>query len=629
MKSCFIFASALIAAGASQLACGSSQAPVVLGVAISPSTASLLLGGTQQFTATISGSTDTAVAWSVREGSSGGTVNSTGLYTAPAAAGTYHVVATSHADNTKSASATVTASQAPGVTVTVSPKTVTLLTGASQAFTTAVTNATDLSVAWTVQEGSVGGSVDAGGTYTAPASPGTFHVVATSNADKGKSDSATVTVNTPGPIAVFPALRSVMVGGAVAFNCVVNLPDTACNWSIQEGAGGGSITSAGQYTAPGTMGTYHVIATAHADSSKTATATVTVVAQGTVGSWVNVTPAGFNLNPGAFNNDNYGIQDVLADPARPSDFYFFTCLQGVWKSTDYGQTWKKISTGLDQGKMWTAAIDPNPNRDPATPPTLWSATGDAAVGIWKSTDGGITWTAHTTDNSTAAADCNNSYYANDAYALDVDPYDGKHLLTGFHQCAGLSESTDGGLTWRTVPVPGDMGASVYPFFVNTGTPATTRTTWLMQAQWDKNINGIYRTEDSGAHWQHVAPASEHAHGCSQFYQPGGGVIYAPSVPDGLIRSADLGKTWTQVSNLVANGVYGTSKLIYASYGWATGGNNAPNLQDAALAGTSWTQRTAPGGMTNGAKRVGVSSDGTHAVMVSGNWLAGIWRYVEP
>ena len=107
------------------------------------------------------------------------------------------------------------------------------------------------------------------------------------------------------------------------------------------------------------------------------------------------------------------------------------------------------------------------------------------------------------------------------------------------------------------------------------------------------------------------------------------MIYAPSVPDGLIRSADLGKTWTQVSNLVANGVYGTSKLIYASYGWATGGNNAPNLQDAALAGTSWTQRTAPGGMTNGAKRVGVSSDGTHAVMVSGNWLAGIWRYVEP
>ena len=565
----------------------------------------------------------------MREGSSGGTVNSTGLYTAPAAAGTYHVVATSHADNTKSASATVTASQAPGVTVTVSPKTVTLLTGASQAFTTAVTNATDLSVAWTVQEGSVGGSVDAGGTYTAPASPGTFHVVATSNADKGKSDSATVTVNTPGPIAVFPALRTVMVGGAVAFNCVVNLPDTACTWSIQEGAAGGSITSAGQYTAPGTTGTYHVIATAHADSSKTATATVTVVAKGTVGSWVNVTPAGFNLNPGAFNNDNYGIQDVLADPARPSDFYFFTCLQGVWKSTDYGQTWKKISTGLDQGKMWTAAIDPNPNRDPATPPTLWSATGDAAVGIWKSTDGGITWTAHTTDNSTAAADCNNSYYANDAYALDVDPYDGKHLLTGFHQCAGLSESTDGGLTWRTVPVPGDMGASVYPFFVNTGTPATTRTTWLMQAQWDKNINGIYRTEDSGAHWQHVAPASEHAHGCSQFYQPGGGVIYAPSVPDGLIRSADLGKTWTQVSNLVANGVYGTSKLIYASYGWATGGNNAPNLQDAALAGTSWTQRTAPGGMTNGAKRVGVSSDGTHAVMVSGNWLAGIWRYVEP
>ena len=63
---------------------------------------SLATGGTQQFTASVSGSSNTAVTWS----STGGTVSGTGLYTAPAAAGTYTVKATSVADSTKSASAT-------------------------------------------------------------------------------------------------------------------------------------------------------------------------------------------------------------------------------------------------------------------------------------------------------------------------------------------------------------------------------------------------------------------------------------------------------------------------------------------------------------------------------------------
>ena len=79
-----------------------------------------------------------------------------------------------------------------------------------------------------------------------------------------------------------------------------------------------------------------------------------------------------------FNNDNYGAQDVLVDPARPSDFYAFFCHQGVYKSTDYGQSWKKVNTGengddIDSGKPWGEAIDTNRCRDPSTPPTLYSA----------------------------------------------------------------------------------------------------------------------------------------------------------------------------------------------------------------------------------------------------------------
>jgi hypothetical protein len=73
-------------------------------VTLSPSSASLLTGGTQQFTATVRGIVDTTVTWTA----SAGSITSSGLYTAPATAGTYTVTATSVADATKSASATVT-----------------------------------------------------------------------------------------------------------------------------------------------------------------------------------------------------------------------------------------------------------------------------------------------------------------------------------------------------------------------------------------------------------------------------------------------------------------------------------------------------------------------------------------
>jgi photosystem II stability/assembly factor-like uncharacterized protein len=79
-------------------------------VTIDPATASLTTGGTQQFTATVSGTWHKTVTWSVQEGAAGGTVTSGGLYSAPSAAGTYHVVATSPTSGTSgTAPVTVTA----------------------------------------------------------------------------------------------------------------------------------------------------------------------------------------------------------------------------------------------------------------------------------------------------------------------------------------------------------------------------------------------------------------------------------------------------------------------------------------------------------------------------------------
>jgi len=79
----------------------------ITSVAVSPNTASLAPGQTQQFSALVNGtgSYSSAVTWSA---SAPGSITSTGLYTAPATAGSYTVTATSAQDASKSGAATVT-----------------------------------------------------------------------------------------------------------------------------------------------------------------------------------------------------------------------------------------------------------------------------------------------------------------------------------------------------------------------------------------------------------------------------------------------------------------------------------------------------------------------------------------
>lgn len=82
------------------------------------------------------------------------------------------------------------------VSVTPTPATVPIRGG--QRFAATVANAPDNAVTWAVQEGAVGGTIADDGAYTAPATPGTFHIVATSVYDPSKQTVVTVTVQAGG-----------------------------------------------------------------------------------------------------------------------------------------------------------------------------------------------------------------------------------------------------------------------------------------------------------------------------------------------------------------------------------------------------------------------------------------------
>lgn len=171
---------------------------------------------------------------------------------------------------------------AAAVSVAVSPSSASVLAGQSQAFLAQVTGTANTAVTWNVVE-SGGGNITMSGLYTAPGTPGTYHVNAVSLADPTKSGQAVVSVTTPPAISVSisPAATSLLAGQTQSFKATVTgTGNTAVTWSVLE-AGGGGISRDGLYTAPGTAGIYHVEAASVADPTKSAQATATV-ASGTL-----------------------------------------------------------------------------------------------------------------------------------------------------------------------------------------------------------------------------------------------------------------------------------------------------------------------------------------------------------
>ena len=266
-------------------------------VTVSPTTAMLLTGSKQQFAATITGSSNTTVSWSVAgsgcSGASCGTISASGLYTAPSAVPTppqVSVTATSVADPTKSATASVTI--LPPISVSVSPSTAQIFTGAHQQFTATVTGTSNNAVLWSVAgsgcSGTSCGTISTTGLYTAPSIapvPNQVTVTATSVADNSKSGSAKLTINGAVSVSISPTAVDVVIGGSQQFSATVSgTSNTSVSWSVVgngcSGASCGSISSNGLYFAPAAIpnpAQVFVTVTSAADATKSSTATVTIV----------------------------------------------------------------------------------------------------------------------------------------------------------------------------------------------------------------------------------------------------------------------------------------------------------------------------------------------------------------
>ena len=222
-------------------------------VSVTPAALSLPVGQRASFLATVTGTADPAVNWSVNGVANGnaavgaicvagsnpcvapaGPVSGSVDFLAPAAIpspATLALVATSHADPSRSGSAQVTVVSAAEVAVSVAPAYAFLAPGASQQFTVGVSGTPDAAVTWTVTSAVAGqgcsgaacGTINSSGLYTAPASapsPNAIAIVATSQADSSKSAAASAAV-TSGPAIEALAPSSVIAAAANPFTLTI------------------------------------------------------------------------------------------------------------------------------------------------------------------------------------------------------------------------------------------------------------------------------------------------------------------------------------------------------------------------------------------------------------------------
>ncbi len=253
----------------------------VTGVTVSPTSATLAVGATQQLTPTVSPSnaTNKNVTYS-SSNAAVASVNSSGLITGVAAGSATITVTTVDGGKTATVAVTVTNSVVAVTGVTVSPTTATLSVGGTQQLTPTVSpsNATNKNVTYSSSNASVA-SVNASGLITGVAAGSATITVTT--VDGGKTATVSVTVTNTNvavtSVTISPTSATLSVGGTQQLTATVS-PVNATNKNVTYSSSAPSVatvSATGLVTAVA-VGTA-VITVTTVDQAKTAQSTITVI----------------------------------------------------------------------------------------------------------------------------------------------------------------------------------------------------------------------------------------------------------------------------------------------------------------------------------------------------------------
>ena len=244
------------------------------------------------------------------------------------------------------------------------------------------------------------------------------------------------------------------------------------------------------------------------------------------GNWVNLGPITKPGNAGTGQpNGNGRVNAIAFHPTSPTHIYVGAPAGGLWISTDAGTSWQSFTDVLPTLGVSSIAIDyTNTN-------IIYIGTGDrdagdaVGMGVFKSVDGGTTFTPANDNMSSATVG-----------RLLIDPVNHNTLFAASSN--GLFKTTDGGTTWNLVK-SGNFKEVVF----RPGNPA------IMYAS---KSGDFWRSADHGETWTKISGVGNYSRGVIGVTPASPGVVYFVTV-DGseygaTYRSNDSGLSFTLMSN---------------------------------------------------------------------------------
>lgn len=245
-----------------------------------------------------------------------------------------------------------------------------------------------------------------------------------------------------------------------------------------------------------------------------------------VSNWQPIGPF-THTNTGSWSSGQGRVNIVHVDPSNPNTIYLGAPAGGIWKSIDNGTTWTPLTDELPQIGVSGIAVDYSNSN------VIYIATGDKdagdsySVGVYKSTDGGLTW------NPTGTMGGSNPSRAGD---ILIHPTNNQILWCATNN--GIYKTTNAGISWTQVQT-GDFAqgnirlkpsdpSTVYAvsnnrFYkstnegnsftqINTGLPANSSRLlldvtsadanyiYILSANGSGDMQGIYRSTNGGTNW---------------------------------------------------------------------------------------------------------------------------------
>ncbi|TRZ64533.1 T9SS C-terminal target domain-containing protein [bacterium] len=305
------------------------------------------------------------------------------------------------------------------------------------------------------------------------------------------------------------------------------------------------------------------------------------------------------------------IRSIIIHPVTPNSILIGSVSGGVWKTTNGGANWSAKMTSLNPLTIGCMVIDPNNNN------TVYAGTGEGwgnadAVfggGIYKSTDFGETWNLLSTTNNFSFT--NVMKMAIDAVTGKIyagtKAFDIKQGIGSYTTAGGLFTSTDAGTTW--------VKDAVLPFTSNYFNPAdiviVSSGTVLFATGTNGSPGGIFRTSNNGSTWTQMTsglPSTGYGR-IAMTKDPGNAntiyAVFANGSPgyglNGIFKSTNGGQTWSALTS--PGTIASTGSTYLSNQGWydnyiAVDSKNSSNIfvggveiMKSTNGGNNWSQLT--------------------------------------